>query len=94
MLRVQEDGRVTGQKRNAWKMIFDDDFIQKLRVRYRFLHPLVIQRSMERASDVNELFEILESVPKNPPFSWSEKARRWKKDMDISAKKKMKRMGR
>jgi hypothetical protein len=56
------------------------------------VHPLVVQRSLERASDIQELFEILESVPKKPPFSWSEKSRRWKRDMDISAKKKKKKM--
>lgn len=73
-------------------MICDDDFIRMLGERYSHLHPLVVRRSLERSGDVHELFEILESVPKKPPFSWSEKSRRWKRNMDVSAGKKMKKM--
>lgn len=74
-------------------MIFqDDDFILMLEKRYASIHLLVIKRSLDRAHDIHELFEILESVPKKPPFSWDENSRRWKKNMDILAKKKKKKM--
>lgn len=74
-------------------MISDDEGLREsMRGRYPGLHPLVLRRSMERARDLNELFEILESVPKKPPFSWDEASRRWKRDADISAKKKLKKM--
>lgn len=74
-------------------MISDDESLQEvMRERYPGLHPLVLRRSLERARDLHELFEILESVPKKPPFSWDEPSRRWKRDADISSKKKLKKM--
>lgn len=72
-------------------MIPDEEFVSMLKSRYSSMHPLVLHRSVERASDSRELFEILESLPK-PPFSWDEPSRRWKKNADIAAKKKLKKM--
>lgn len=73
-------------------MIFcDDELASSLKRRYSKMHPLVLQRSIERALSLSELFEILESVPK-APFSWSEESRSWVKDSDLMAKKQLKKI--
>lgn len=72
-------------------MTLDDDLSMSLKKRYSHVHPLVVLRSVERASGPSDLFDIMESIPK-PPFSWDEEKRRWVKDSDVSAKKKLKRM--
>jgi hypothetical protein len=59
---------------------------------YLNVHPLVMQRSIERATSASDLFEILESIPKNPPFSWSEEKHSWTKDPDVAAKSQMKKI--
>lgn len=72
-------------------MICDDEFSASLKKRYSHVHPLVVLRSVERASGLSDLFDIIESIPK-PPFSWDDEKRRWVRDADVSAKKKLKRM--
>lgn len=72
-------------------MTLDDELSLSLKKRYSHLHPLVVLRSVERASGLSDLFDILESVPK-PPFAWDEEKRRWVKDSDVLAKKKLKKM--
>jgi hypothetical protein len=69
---------------------FDERLSQSINKRYSHLHPLVVQRSVERASSVGELFEILEGVPKKPPFAWDDEKRAWTKESDLSAKKQLK----
>lgn len=73
-------------------MISDEGLLARFRDKYSHIHPLLLQRSIERAKDSTDLFEILESIPKKPPFSWSEESRSWVKDMDVSAKKHLKKM--
>ena len=73
-------------------MILCEELLENFRKRYLHLHPLVVQRSVERARDAAELFEILESVPKNPPFSWNDEKRSWIKDLDVAAKAQMKKI--
>lgn len=63
--------------------LFDENAIEKLRVRYANLHPLIFHRSMERAKSLVELFDILETVPKNYPIVWCEKTNRWKEEKDL-----------
>lgn len=72
-------------------MILDDFLVEKFKNQYGHVHPLVFQRSIERAKNSADLFEILETIPK-PPFSWNEEKHRWIKDMDVSSKKKLKKM--
>lgn len=60
-----------------------------LKKRYENLHPLIFHRSVEKAKDLGELFEILEGIPPSPPLSWDESKRRWVKDYDIIGKKKI-----
>jgi hypothetical protein len=68
----------------------EDPCIEAFRKRYHHLHPLVFCRSLEKAKNAMDLFEILESVPRKLPFSWDEKKRVWTKDQDILAQKKLK----
>ena len=51
--------------------------MQKLRERYSYVPPLVFQRSVERAKDIAELFDILETVPRGYPIAWDNVARKW-----------------
>lgn len=61
----------------------DDSVLNNFRTKYQHLHPLVFQRSLERSSSLLELFEILEGVPSEPPYSWDESRRSWSKDEDL-----------
>jgi hypothetical protein len=69
-----------------------EEVLSKFREGYAHVHPLVLQRSAERAKDEMDLFEILESVPKNPPFSWDDEKHSWVKDLDVYGKKQLKKM--
>lgn len=57
--------------------MLDSGTIGKLRARYSFLHPVLFQRSVEKARSNTELFDILDSVPKEHPLIWCEKECRW-----------------
>lgn len=70
----------------------DDATIANFRARYAGIHPLVFQRSLEKALSAIDLFEILQSVPASPPFSWDESKRSWVPDHDITAVEAMKSM--
>ena len=48
-----------------------------MRKRYAHLNLLLFIRSVERAQNPGELFDILEDVPKEYPLIWDEAARRW-----------------
>lgn len=69
--------------------VFEEDFINSLKSRYIDLNPLIFQRSIEKAKNKVELFEILEDIPE-PPFSWNKKKRKWVKEKDIFQSKKIK----
>jgi len=73
-------------------MMLQEEVLENFRKRYSHIHPLVVQRSMERAKDASDLFEILESVPKNPPFSWDSERHAWVRDFDVAARSQMKKM--
>lgn len=69
-------------------MFFDDNLIDSLKKRYNKLHPLVFHRSLEKAESANELFDILESIPKSYPFVWDDSKRKWVKTNDFLSIKK------
>lgn len=55
------------------------DEVQKgLRKRHPDMHPLLFQRSLEKARSNGELFDILEGVPAEFPLVWDEEARVWR----------------
>jgi hypothetical protein len=62
--------------------LIDSEFIDSLKLRYPNLNPLVFQRSVEKAKNKVELFEILEDIP-DMPFVWSQTKRKWVKEKDL-----------
>ena len=48
-----------------------------LKKRYANLPPLLLSRSIERARDEVELFDILDTVPQEFPLMWLNDQRRW-----------------
>jgi hypothetical protein len=61
----------------------DDPAFDNFRSKYAHVHPLVFHRSAEKASSFLNLFEILESIPENPPFSWDDSRKSWVRDGDV-----------
>lgn len=57
----------------------DQAIVLSLKNRYSHLHPLVLSRSIERAIDESELFDILDTYPHTSPVSWDSNKRRWVK---------------
>ena len=76
-------------------MIIDpeDASFENFRSKYAHVHPLVFHRSAEKASSFLNLFEILESIPEEPPFSWDESRRSWARDEDVMGLGALKSMG-
>lgn len=54
-----------------------------LRRRYSKLHPLILQRTIERATSAGEVFDILEAMPLAYPVVWDAETRRWIEPPDI-----------
>lgn len=64
--------------------MLDEKIIKSLKEKYSFLHPLLFQRSVEKAKDAGELFDILESVPEKYPIVWDDDEKRWVNPNDLS----------
>lgn len=71
-------------------MLLDESCLANFQKRYSKLHPLIFHRSVERASSLMELFEILENIPSKFPIRWDEVTRSWVKETDITAQKQIK----
>jgi len=57
---------------------------EALKQRYSHLHPLIFQRSLERARTNGELFDILDSIPIDKyPLKWREDKRVWEYTEDL-----------
>ena len=56
--------------------IVNSEMILALKSRYASLRQLLFLRSVERSKNVNELFDILDTVP-DYPLVWDEYQRRW-----------------
>lgn len=48
-----------------------------LRERYKKVHPLIFQLSINYAKTDGELFDILETIPENLPITWDQTNRKW-----------------
>lgn len=57
--------------------MLDKQVIEKLKIRYQNIHPLIFKRSIEKSRNVGELFDILEDIPKTFPIMWCEQKRKW-----------------
>lgn len=60
-----------------------DDVKEALKKRYAHLHPLLFQRSLEKARSNGELFDLLEGMPTDMPVVWDDKERVWKSTNDL-----------
>jgi hypothetical protein len=67
-----------------------EDKLSALKRRYSQVHPLMFQRSVERAKNLADLFEILEGIPVRFPVVWDDSKRMWVKETDLSSKKNLK----
>jgi hypothetical protein len=57
---------------------------EALKKRYPNLHPLIFQRSLEKARTNGELFDILDSIPVDKyPLKWCEDRRIWEFTEDL-----------
>lgn len=61
-----------------------EEVVNKLRMRYSNVHPLIFYRTVERAKGAGEIFDILESLPKELPVIWDAVTRRWISTDDIT----------
>ncbi len=57
--------------------MIDIEIVNGLQQRYSHINPLIFQRSVERARNPGDLFDILESLPTNFPIMWSDEQHRW-----------------
>ena len=57
--------------------MLDSEVIQKLKLRYPDIHPLIFHRSIEHAKTNGELFDILDTVPIKYPIIWCENTSKW-----------------
>lgn len=63
--------------------MLSETLIQKLKERYPYIHPLIFHRSIEKSKKDVDLFDILDSLPKDFPIYWSEEDQRWIKTNNI-----------
>lgn len=70
----------------------DESSLANFKSKYAHVHPLVFQRSLEKATSSLELFEILESVPSETPFCWDGRRRSWVRNEDVMAVESLKSM--
>jgi len=54
----------------------DSEIVSSLKKRYANIPPFVLNRSIERAKSVGELFDILDTIPELP-ICWDSEERRW-----------------
>jgi hypothetical protein len=61
-----------------------EDIREKLKVKFKHLHPLLFKRSCEYATSPGDLFDILDTVPEHP-YAWDAKRRRWATLEDLTS---------
>lgn len=68
--------------------MIDQVVVSKLKERYKGIHPLIFQRSIEKAKTAGELFDILDSFKHKYPVLWNDQTRRWITTTDLIQKSK------
>lgn len=63
--------------------MLSDEIVTRLKDRYPNIHPLIFHRSIEKSKKDVDLFDILDTIPKNFPIAWSEDDKRWVEIKDI-----------
>lgn len=72
--------------------MIEDYIIDSFKKSYKNIHPLVFHRSLEKSKKSINLFDALQSVPKNGPYFWDDKNKVWKKDYDFLIYKEVKKI--
>jgi hypothetical protein len=62
--------------------MIQDEMLKALKERYK-IHPLLFQRSKERAKTAGDLFDILDTIPKDFPITWNEDLKKWLQTKDL-----------
>jgi hypothetical protein len=57
--------------------ILNVDVVRKLMERYSGIHKVIFLRTLERTKNPFELFDALDSFPKEFPVSWDNKDKHW-----------------
>ena len=70
--------------------MIDEQVVEKLRERYSDIHPLIFQRSLDKSESAGELFDILDTFPKEFPIEWCRTTKRWKISKDVFQRRKLK----
>lgn len=63
--------------------MIEEKLVENLRKKFEHVHPLIFHRSRERATSAGDLFDILDTLPKEFPIVWDEEERRWMHTEDI-----------
>jgi len=63
--------------------MLDTNVVAKLKERYPSLHPMIFNRSVERAKNLGHLFDILETIPNGFPLVWSDTNEGWEICTDV-----------
>jgi hypothetical protein len=63
--------------------MLDKNTVEKLKERYKNIHPLIFHRSLERSRTIVELFDILDSFPEKYPVIWNEEEKCWSYTPDL-----------
>ena len=64
--------------------MIDSEVVRRMRMNYGQVHPLIFQRSVERAKTPGDLFDILEALPKDLPVYWRHESHRWETTDDLT----------
>ena len=65
-------------------MIINENVLNSFRLKYSTIHPLIIQRTVDKVETLGELFYILEDFPNTYPVVWNVKTKRWSQTDDIT----------
>ncbi len=72
---VDKEKKMATKGRDNWRK--NVKTMDGLRRRYSHLHPLIFQRTIERATSAGEVFDILEGIPNTFPLVWNDNDRKW-----------------
>jgi len=65
-------------------MIINENILNTFRLKYNHIHPLIIQRTVDKVETLGELFDILEDFPTTYPVTWDVKLQKWIQTDDIT----------
>lgn len=64
--------------------MINENVLNSFRTRYSKIHPLIIQRTVDKVETAGELFDILEDFPNTYPVVWDMKIKKWVQTDDLT----------